>query len=151
MGICLVLSPHYFQQMLLIFWHNVNIQSVLDTSSSISWCTKMAGLPDILTSHSHGVHPCTVFITHSVADLQWPKLAYLICPTHQDSSAARNTAVVENPAIADWFFHCRIEKFISAFYVDVLDAGSAMNDSTVAVVMCMVWYGFQIYLMWRRS
>jgi len=64
----------------------------------------------------------TVFITHSAADLHWPELARLICPSDQTSSSARSTAVIENPAIADWFFHYRIEKFITAFYIDVLGA-----------------------------
>ena len=62
----------------------------------------------------------TVFFTHSAADLQWPELARLICPEDPDSSSARNKAVQENPAIADWFFYHRIVKFIDAFYTGVL-------------------------------
>ena len=34
--------------------------------------------------------------------------------------SARNKAVQENPAIADWYFHERIVKFIDAFYAGVL-------------------------------
>ena len=64
----------------------------------------------------------TVFFTHSAADLQWPELACLICPENPDSSSARNKAVQENPAIADWFFYQRMVKFIDAFYVGVLGA-----------------------------
>ena len=64
----------------------------------------------------------TVFFTHSAADLQWPELARLICCDNPDSSSARNKAVQENPAIADWFFYQRIVKFIDAFYVGVLGA-----------------------------
>ena len=64
----------------------------------------------------------TVFFTHSAADLQWPELARLICPDDPGSSSSRNRALVENPAIADWFFHHRIQKFIDAFYVGVLGA-----------------------------
>ena len=64
----------------------------------------------------------TVFFTHSAADLQWPELARLICPEDPDSSSARNKAVQENPAIADWFFYHRIVKFINAFYTGVLGA-----------------------------
>jgi hypothetical protein len=64
----------------------------------------------------------TVFFTHSAADLQWPDLAQLICPNNPESSSARNKAVQENPAIADWFFYERICKFIDAFYVGVLGA-----------------------------
>jgi hypothetical protein len=58
----------------------------------------------------------------SAADLQWPELARLICPDDPDSSSARAKAVQENPAIADWFFYQRIQKFIDAFYVAVLGA-----------------------------
>ena len=64
----------------------------------------------------------TVFFTHSAADLQWPELARLICPVDPDSSSARNKAVQENPAIADWFFYHCIVKFIDAFYTGVLGA-----------------------------
>ena len=45
-----------------------------------------------------------MFFTHSAADLQWPELAHLICPDHPDDRSARSCAVIENPAIAEWFF-----------------------------------------------
>ena len=64
----------------------------------------------------------TVFFTHSAADLQWPELARLICPNDSASSSARNKALQDNPAIADWFFHERISKFMDAFYTDILGA-----------------------------
>ncbi len=64
----------------------------------------------------------TVFFTHSAADLHWPELAHLICPDDPESRSSRNTALQENPAIADWFFHHRIHKFLDAFYVGVLGA-----------------------------
>ena len=64
----------------------------------------------------------TIFFTHSAADLQWPELVRLICPDDPDSSTSCSRAVIENPAIADWFFHHRIQKFIDAFYVGVLGA-----------------------------
>ena len=64
----------------------------------------------------------TVFFTHSAADLQWPELARLICPEDPDSSCSRRQALNANPAVADWFFHQRIQKFIEAFYVGVLGA-----------------------------
>ena len=64
----------------------------------------------------------TVFFTHSAADLQWPELARLICPDDPDSSSSRSKALQENPAIADLFFHHRIQKFVDAFYVGVLGA-----------------------------
>ena len=64
----------------------------------------------------------TIFFTHSAADLQWPELAHLICPEDPDNPAARVKAVNENPAIADWFFCHRVQKFLDAFYVGVLKA-----------------------------
>ena len=59
----------------------------------------------------------TIFFTHSAPDLQWPELARLICPDNPDSRTARAKAVIENPALADWFFYHRI---MEAFYVGVL-------------------------------
>ena len=64
----------------------------------------------------------TIFFTHSAADLQWPELARLICPEDPESRSSRTKAVIENPAIADWFFYHRVQKFIEAFYVGVLGA-----------------------------
>ena len=64
----------------------------------------------------------TVFFTHSAADLQWPELARLICPEEPDSSSSRRESLNQNPAIADWFFYQRIQKFVEAFYVGVLGA-----------------------------
>lgn len=64
----------------------------------------------------------TIFFTHSAADLQWPELARLICPDDPDSSTSRSKALMENPAIADWFFYHRIHKFIDIFYKGVLGA-----------------------------
>ena len=63
-----------------------------------------------------------VFFTHGAADTQWPELAKLICPNDQHSSSSRNAAIADNPAIADWFFAHRIDKFIDAFYVGILGA-----------------------------
>ena len=62
----------------------------------------------------------TIFFTHSAADLQWPELARLMCPQDPESSRSRSHALIENPALADWFFYERIQQFIKAFYVDVL-------------------------------
>ena len=64
----------------------------------------------------------TVFFNHSTADTQWPELAKLICPNDQHSSSSRNAAIADNPAIADFFFALRIDKFIDAFYVGILRA-----------------------------
>ena len=64
----------------------------------------------------------TIFFTHSAADIHWPELAHLICPENSDNATARSQALAENPAIADWFFSIRIQKFIEAFYVGILHA-----------------------------
>ena len=64
----------------------------------------------------------TIFFTHSAADLQWLELARLICPDDPDSSSSSSKALQENPAIANWFFHHHIEKFVDAFHVGILGA-----------------------------
>ena len=64
----------------------------------------------------------TIFFTHSAADLQWPELARLLCPDDPESPSSRKKAVIQNPAIADWFFHHRILKFVQVFYVSILGA-----------------------------
>ena len=62
----------------------------------------------------------TLFFTHSAADLHWPELAHLICPAHPEDKNARSHAVIQNPAIADWFFWQRVQQFMKYFYQDVL-------------------------------
>ena len=62
----------------------------------------------------------TIFFTHSAADLQWPELAQLICPDNPDSRTARTKAVIDNPALSDWFFYHRVMEFLKAFYTGVL-------------------------------
>ena len=57
----------------------------------------------------------TIFLTHGAADLQWPELVCLICPDDPECSSSYNKDVLENPAIADWFFYYRIQKFIESF------------------------------------
>lgn len=64
----------------------------------------------------------TIFFTHSAADLQWPELARLICPEDQESLSARIKAINDNPALADWFFCHRVQKFVEIFYVGLLQA-----------------------------
>lgn len=64
----------------------------------------------------------TIFFTHSAADLHWPELTRLIYPDDPDSTSSHSKALQENPAIANWFFHQRIQKFIDGFYVSVLGA-----------------------------
>ncbi len=68
----------------------------------------------------------TVFFTNSAADLHWPELLRLMSSSESFSTTSSSTicrqALVENPAIADWFFHERIHQFIKHFYVDILGA-----------------------------
>ena len=56
-----------------------------------------------------------VFFTHSAADMQWPELAHLIFPYNPTDKTCRKQAVIENPAIADWFFYQRIQHFAEYF------------------------------------
>ena len=64
----------------------------------------------------------SVFFTHSAADHQWPELARLLSPDDPTSNSSRSRAVIKNPVISDWFFSHRIQKFVQAFYVDLLGA-----------------------------
>ena len=61
----------------------------------------------------------TAFFTHSAADFQWPELAKLICPDSAEDEDARKQAVIENPAVADWFFCERFQQLFRCFYVDI--------------------------------
>ena len=63
----------------------------------------------------------TIFFTHSAADLQWPEFAQLICPEDPESRSSRTTAVIQNPAIADWFFWHRVQKFIEVGILGATD------------------------------
>ena len=64
----------------------------------------------------------TIFFTHSAADHQWPELADLICPEDPEDKQAHARAVINNPALADWFFTYRIQIFVEVFYVGILGA-----------------------------
>ena len=57
----------------------------------------------------------TVFFTHSAGDIQWPELAELICSNPIDKKS-HSEAIIENPAIADWFFYDRVVQFMKYFY-----------------------------------
>lgn len=63
----------------------------------------------------------TIFFTHSAADFQWPDLAHLFQESDTEEFNQRE-AIVENPAIADWFFYYRVQKFVECFYVGILKA-----------------------------
>ena len=64
----------------------------------------------------------TLFFTLSAADLQWPELANLLDVDEPQNSAARSTAVVENPCMTDWFFYHRVIKFMDVFFIGILKA-----------------------------
>ena len=54
--------------------------------------------------------------------MQWPELAHLICQHNPTDKNCRKQAVIENPAIADWFFCQRIQLFLKYFYKEILHA-----------------------------
>uniref|UniRef100_A0A1X7VPM3 Helitron helicase-like domain-containing protein n=1 Tax=Amphimedon queenslandica TaxID=400682 RepID=A0A1X7VPM3_AMPQE len=64
----------------------------------------------------------TIFFTHIAAYHQWPELAHFICPEDPDDKQARATVVINNPALVDWFFTYRIQRFVKVFYVGILGA-----------------------------
>ena len=60
----------------------------------------------------------TIFFTHSAADLQWPEVADLL--SSGANEFVNQSTVVENPALADWYFCQHIQKFVDFFYKDIL-------------------------------
>ena len=49
--------------------------------------------------------------------------------------------MIENPAIADWFFTHRVQQFIDAYYIGVLGATNywlRLSGNTVVALMHMV-------------
>lgn len=56
----------------------------------------------------------TTFFTHSATDFQWPDLARLFQESYLEEFNQREV-VMENPAIADWFFYYRVQKFVNCF------------------------------------
>ena len=94
-----------------------------------------------------------IFFTHSAADLQRLELARLICPDNPDSKTARAKAVIENPALSDWFFYHRVMEFRKAFYTYIgvlgaIDYWLRLSSSTEVALMCMVWPGYQTHQTW---
>ena len=89
----------------------------------------------------------TVFFTHSAADTQWPELAMLFA-ADPESSFSRSSAINENPAIADYFFHERITKFMKYFMWISLEpqiSGSVLSGSIVEAPMFMVLLGYKMH------
>jgi len=60
----------------------------------------------------------TIFFTHSAADLHWPDLHRL----SETQNSTQNSDLIENPALADWLFYYRFQKFIDVFYRQMLGA-----------------------------
>ena len=60
----------------------------------------------------------TIFFTHSAADLHWPELSHL----YGEQNVRQSGALIENPALADWFFYHRFQKFIEVYYSGILGA-----------------------------
>ena len=61
----------------------------------------------------------TIFFTHSAADFHWPELTHLFDGSESDNFNQRNS-VADNPALADWLFYYRVQKFVDLFYIDIL-------------------------------
>lgn len=61
------------------------------------------------------------FFTHSAADLQWPKVAQLICPDNPDSMTAQSKVVTDSPALAYWFFYHGVMEFVKVFYTGTME------------------------------
>ena len=71
----------------------------------------------------------------------WPAW---ICPENPDNPAAQVKAVNENPAIADWFFCHRVQKFVDAFYLGVVSAeGHRLLD---AIWVATFWQPTCMYM-----
>lgn len=62
----------------------------------------------------------TIFFTHSAADFHRPELAHLFSSSESNYLNSQRTSVAENPALADWLFYYRVQKFVDLFYVDIL-------------------------------
>ena len=62
----------------------------------------------------------TIFFTHSAADFHWPELAHLFGSSESNDLNHQRNSVAENPALADWLFYHRVQKFVDLFYVDIL-------------------------------
>ena len=66
----------------------------------------------------------------------------MICQESPEHASARIRAVIDNPAIADWFFYKQFQQFLKCFYLDILGAKDywlRFESSAMAVLMCMVW------------
>ena len=63
----------------------------------------------------------TIFFTHSAADFHWPDLARLFQNCTSNDFTQRE-AVADNPAIADWHFYNRVQKFVQCYYIEILGA-----------------------------
>ena len=72
-----------------------------------------------LVAMVHTLDMPIIFFMHSAADFHWPELGKLF---HSESGESINQrkSVVENPALADWLFYYRVQKFIDLFYADIL-------------------------------
>ena len=96
--------------------HGVVLLILIDyVPAAVSWVVISNGVPAAVSwvVISNGVRAAVswVVISNGVrAAVSWVVISYVqLCPG-------------SSPAIADWFFHHRIQKFINAFYVGVLGA-----------------------------
>ena len=65
---------------------------------------ELAEIKWLLDSHAWVILLDFRLLLHSyAADLQWPELANLICQDSPEDASAHRYAVIDNPAVADWF------------------------------------------------
>ena len=64
----------------------------------------------------------TIFFTHSAADTQWDDLYRLMINEDKDIPRSKSACLIDNPAIASYFFHVKINKYIKTYYQNLLGA-----------------------------
>ena len=83
----------------------------------------------------------TIFFTHSAVDFHWPGLAHLLCSESSELISQRNS-VAENPALADWLFYHRVQKFIDLIiqiYLEQQIIGYVSNGNIGVAHIFMGW------------
>ena len=91
----------------------------------------------------------TIFFTHSAADMHWPELGELF-KKMDPSVKSMSSYLIDNPAIASWYFDFRINQYISHHYINVLGAvdGSEKNINIEAANMFTELPGLKILQKW---
>ena len=85
------------------------------------WYTRYQELKSLLEQTGSA----TFFWTVSSADNYWPELHSLMphkCSQAEVTHPMRMRSVIENPHIADWFFHVKMTDFVKYWLDDALDS-----------------------------